>query len=97
MNELIRVLACPKLKLERAEIDAVLAAYAPFTESVTAGRPDEETALPECDDPDDQELLRLALAGHAEALVTGDGDLLRLRDQAPFPILTPAELKLRIP
>ena len=97
MDELIRVLAYPKLKLERAEIDAVLAACAPFTESVTAGAPDDETALPECDDPDDQELLRLAPAGHPEALVSGDDDLLRLRDQAPFPIPTPAELRLRIP
>lgn len=97
MDELIRVLAYPKFRLERGEIDVVLAAYVPFTESVTVGVSGGEAALPRCDDPDDQEFLRLALEGHAEALVTGDDDLLRLREESPVPILTPAQLKRRIP
>jgi putative PIN family toxin of toxin-antitoxin system len=97
VEELIRVLAYPKFELSRDEIDTVLAAYIPFTESVVLGSSGDETTLPDCDDPADQEFLRLALAGDAEALVTGDTDLLRLRDETPFPILTPAQLKTRLP
>jgi putative PIN family toxin of toxin-antitoxin system len=97
VEELIRVLAYPKFDLSRDEIDTVLAAYVPFTESVVLVSGGDERTLPECDDPADRELLRLALGGDAEALVTGDDDLLRLRDQTPFPILTPAQLKTRLP
>lgn len=97
MKELIRVLAYPKFRLSRDEIDAVLAAYVPFTESVILRPSGGETTLPECDDPADQESLRLALDGNAEALVSGDDDLLRLCGHTPFLILTPAQLKGRIP
>jgi putative PIN family toxin of toxin-antitoxin system len=96
VDELIRVLAYPKFELSRSEIDAVLAAYLPFTETVTLTSRRNEPSLPACDDPDDQEFLFLALDGGAEALVTGDDDLLRLRGEAPFPILAPAELRARI-
>jgi putative PIN family toxin of toxin-antitoxin system len=96
VDELIRVLAYPKFRLSREEIDTVLAVYLPFTESVALVSSGDETTLPECDDAADQEFLRLALAGDAEVLVTGDDDLLRLRDQTPFPILTPAQLKTRL-
>ena len=95
VDELIRVLAYPKFRLTRDEIDAVLAAYVPFTESVVLRLSGEEATLPVCDDPDDQEFLRLALQGRADVLVTGDDDLLRLRDETPFRILTPAELEAR--
>jgi putative PIN family toxin of toxin-antitoxin system len=94
-DELIRVLAYPKFALTRDEIDAVLGAYLPFTESVTK-RGSKKTPLPECDDPADQEFLRLALEGAAQALVTGDDDLLRLRGRTPFDIVTPAELRDRL-
>jgi len=96
VDELIRVLAYPKFQLTRDEIDAVLAAYVPFTESVVLGPSEEEIPLPTCDDPAHQEFLRLAAQGGAEVLVTGDDDLLRLADEAPFRILKPAELKLRL-
>lgn len=96
VDELIRALAYPTLRLIRDEIDAVLAAYVPFTESVVLEAPAEEATLPTCDDPADQEFLRLALQGRAEFLVTGDDDILRLRDETPFRILTPAELKSRL-
>jgi len=96
VDELIRVLAYPKFRLTRDEIDAVLAAYVPFTESVVLRSFGADRGLPRCDDPADQEFLRLAAGGGAEALVTGDDDLLRLRDKTPFRILTPAELKGRL-
>ena len=95
VDELIRVLAYPKFRLSRDEIDTVLAAYVPFTEAVVLRVSGEEATLPTCDDPADQEFLRLALQGRAEVLVTGGDDLLRLRDETPFRILTPAELKAR--
>lgn len=56
----------------------------------------EDATLPEGDDPDDQVFLGLALAGDAEALVTGADDLLRLDDLTPFPILTSVQLKRRV-
>lgn len=95
VDELIRVLAYPKFALTRDEIDSVLAAYLPFTESVTKRRRS-AAPLPICDDPADQEFLRLALVGDAKALVTGDDDLLRIRGQTSFDIVTPAELKGRL-
>lgn len=97
VDELIRVLAYPKFKLSGSEVDTVLAAYLPFTETVDVRPIRDEPRLPACDDPDDREFLCLALDGEAEALVTGDDDLLRLRDKAPFPILTPAQFRDRFP
>ena len=42
-----------------------------------------------CRDPDDDKLLETALLGGADALVTGDGDLLVMAPGQPVPILTP--------
>ena len=42
-----------------------------------------------CRDPDDDKLLETALLGGADALVTGDGDLLDMASGQPVPILTP--------
>jgi putative PIN family toxin of toxin-antitoxin system len=95
VDELVRVLAYPKFDLDGDEIEAVLAAYLPFTESVVSVSGSHDR-LPRCDDPADQEFLSLAQAGHGEALATGDDDLLRLCDRAPFPVLTPAQLKSRL-
>lgn len=46
-------------------------------------------------DLDDDQFLRLALGDKAEALVTGDKDLLVLEGHYPFPILSPADFKAR--
>jgi len=96
VDELVRVLAYPKFTLTHEEIDAVLAAYLPFTEAVPLSGPG-AVRLPECDDPADQPFLGLALEGRAELLVTGDDHLLRLRGQTPFEIVRPAELRMRLP
>jgi putative PIN family toxin of toxin-antitoxin system len=48
-----------------------------------------------CRDPLDDALLTLALGARAEALVTGDKDLLELEGHYPFPILKPADFKNR--
>jgi predicted nucleic acid-binding protein len=42
---------------------------------------------PACRDPHDLPFLHLAVAGAAQAMVTGDQDLLALNGQLPFPIL----------
>jgi predicted nucleic acid-binding protein len=42
-------------------------------------------------DPDDLWVLASAIEGDADALVTGDQDLLAVADIAPLPIVTPRE------
>ena len=52
----------------------------------------EKASLPR--DPGDGPVLATLLAADADCLVSGDGDLLALRDR--FPILTPAEFARRL-
>ena len=47
--------------------------------------------LPVCRDPDDDEVLALAIAAKVELIVSGDNDLLSLRSFQGIPILAPAE------
>ena len=44
-----------------------------------------------CRDPDDEPYLQTALAGRADFIVSGDGDLLALREIEHIPIVTPAD------
>jgi putative PIN family toxin of toxin-antitoxin system len=46
---------------------------------------------PMCRDPDDDNILATALAGHCECVVTGDKDLLVLRDVNGIRIVTPSD------
>lgn len=75
IDELIRVLAYPKFKLDKAEIEALLADYLPFTKAVTV--PPQPHA-PRCSDVNDQMFVDLAIKGQVDILVTGDNDLLRM-------------------
>jgi len=95
VSELHRVLGYPKFGLTAPDRDDLLADYLPWCETVTASVP--PPAVPQCRDPFDQPFLVLALAGHAEALVTGDRDLLALADVFPVSILNPADMKTRLP
>lgn len=88
-SELIRVLAYPKFQLTDIERDDLLGEYLPWCEPITVPA---ETVVPEVRDPDDRIFLRVALAGQADALVTGDQDLLSLREFA-VPIVTPARIR----
>lgn len=93
--ELLRVLKYPKFRLTAGEREDLLAEYLPWIESVdtTAAH----TEVPNVRDPDDHAFLVLALAGDADALVTGDGDLLELAGSIARPaILTPAEFHERL-
>lgn len=46
---------------------------------------------PVCRDPDDDQVLALALAAMAETIITGDNDLLSLRSFEGIPVVAPAE------
>jgi len=91
-RELIRVLAYPKFRLKRADLDRLLADVLPWCET-HAG------SLKPCQiqvrDPKDQVFLDLALAADVPVLVSGDADLLALRKPLlPLLILTPAEFQI---
>ncbi|GAB1388815.1 MAG: hypothetical protein AMXMBFR78_01350 [Rubrivivax sp.] len=75
-QELMRVLAYPKFRLDAQEQHELLADYLPHAEVVIV--PEPPPRVPACRDPDDLAFLRLAAAGRAAALVTGDADLLAL-------------------
>jgi putative PIN family toxin of toxin-antitoxin system len=85
--ELVRVLGYPKLHLDADEVGDLLADFLSFAEIVEL--PDPWPEVPECRDPHDRVFLALALVGHADALVTGDGDLLAIGRLGSIPILTP--------
>lgn len=87
--ELIRVLAYPKFKLPMADQHELLADYLPWTQVVRVSDP--PPATPACRDIDDVPFLELALAAHAEALVTGDDDLLSLAPLRGLAMLAPAQ------
>lgn len=88
-QELLRVLAYPKFGLTKDEMDELLGDFLPFAEIVEVVEED----YPACRDPDDRLFLALAKQAGADAVVTGDDDLLSLKEDFPIPILTPAELK----
>ena len=74
IGELLRVLAYPRFRLDAAARDALLADYLPFAEVVRL--PDSLPELPlGCRDRDDVVFLHLAIASHADYLVSGDTDL----------------------
>ena len=89
--EFLRVLAYPKFRLTAEERQDLLDDYLPCCETVAI--PDPPPSVPECRDPFDRSFLELALSGRADALVTGDADLLALAGSFAVPILRPAALK----
>jgi len=91
VTELLHVLAYPKFALAQSDQEELLADYLPWCEIVTM--PDELPKVPQCRDVRDQPFLELAVVAGVSGLITGDKDLLALRDQFPIPILTVAELR----
>lgn len=85
VTELIRVLAYPKFRLTRTEQEELLADYLPYCAVVQI--PPELPEVPECRDPFDVPFLQLALIGRADYLVTGDRDLLSLKDSFEIAIV----------
>ncbi len=91
--ELLRVMDKPKFRLDRTDRDAILADYLQSAETFTL--PVSLATLPAaCRDRDDDVFIHLAIAAGADALVTGDNDLLALRGTIPVRILTTGELQI---
>ena len=76
VQELVRVLAYPKFHLSPAEQDELLADYLPYAETVRIAHP--PPTLPDCRDAQDLPFMHLAVVGKAQALVSGDRDLLAI-------------------
>ena len=93
--ELVRVLAYPKFRLAPEDQAEMLADYLPATTVVPM--PEPLPAVPRCRNPHDLPFLHLAAAGRADALVSGDADLLALTGQTRWRILTLAELLQHLP
>ena len=92
-EELVRVLSYTKFNLSREQIERVINTFLPWAEVVEV--PD-ALDVPYPRDPNDRPFLELAVAGHADALVTGDDDLLTLAPEFSIPMITPRELKERL-
>jgi uncharacterized protein len=84
--ELIRVLSYTKFKLTAGDRDELLGDYLPFC--TTVRMPAEAPNVPACRDPWDLPFLQLAAYAKANFLVTGDIDLLDIRDKTRFAIVT---------
>lgn len=91
-EELIRVLAYPKFRLTADEREDLLGDYLPWCETA---RVPKRMKVPRCRDPFDRPFLELALAAKADALLTGDKDLLALAAAFAVPILAPAAFRER--
>lgn len=76
-----------KAKLSLSEVREVLAAVRADADVVET----QPLAVPVCRDAEDDEILATAFAAKADALVTGDKDLLVLRRHEGIPIFTPRE------
>ncbi|OBS29976.1 putative toxin-antitoxin system toxin component, PIN family [Tepidimonas fonticaldi] len=85
-KELLRVLAYPKFKLSAPERQELLADFLPYAEGVELPVPWPD--LPACCDENDLVFLVLAHVGKADALITGDADLLAMQDHFPGLIVT---------
>jgi len=90
--EIVRVLAYPKFRLRPDDRDELLGEYLVHCETVRRVR----RCPVACRDPRDQPFLDLAHSGHADALVSGDEDLLALAGKTRFAIETPATYRERV-
>ena len=89
MFEYIRVLAYPKFNLSEKEIQYLMYEQVlPFFQvvEVVSG------PLIIQEDPSDDKFIHCAIAGHADAIVTGDSHLLSLKRYHNIRIMTPSEL-----
>ncbi len=94
--EITRVLGYEKFNLSADDQRDLLGLYLPYAETIELPVP-----LPElpaiCRDADDNLFLYLAIASHADCLVTGDGDLLALADKAGVTVKTITDWQAGLP
>lgn len=91
LAELVRVLGYPKLGLTAEEAKTVLAHYMEHAEAVS--EVGASVVVPQCRDEDDRMFLRLAYCAHADALVTGDDDLLVIAGKSRIPVVSPESFR----
>jgi putative PIN family toxin of toxin-antitoxin system len=91
VEELIRVLSYTKFKLAVEDRDELLGDYLPYC--TTVRMPARAPKVPSCRDPWDLPFLQLAAYAKANFLVTGDRDLLEIRDKTRFAIVTAEAFK----
>ena len=91
LEELVKVLHYPKFALTEEEIDFLLyVEILPCSEMVEVKfRIGEEV----CRDKDDLKFLECAVSGRADFLVSGDKELLSIREIEDIRIIAPAELR----
>ncbi len=92
INELARVLAYPKFRLNPEQRRELLGDYLPFCEVAEVV----DSSSVSCRDAADQKFLDLATSGQAHFLVTGDSDLLVLAGQFDFTIESPSDYGNRV-
>lgn len=89
LEELVDVLSRPRIRdkygLDEEDVKTVLALILLRGEAVAP-----ERAILACRDPRDDKFLEAAVAGRADAIVSGDEDLLVLHPFEGIPILSPA-------
>jgi putative PIN family toxin of toxin-antitoxin system len=90
--ELVRILDYRKFRLTAERRDELLADYLPYCEIVDVTK----KCSVVCRDAKDQPFLDLAHSGKADALVSGDRDLLTLAGKTKFLIETPDEYRSRV-
>ena len=96
LREIASVLARPRLRkyLSADEALRFVTDLAGQTTLLTDPAPPHPAV---CRDPDDDYLVALATASHADAIITGDDDLLAIdREQLAIDILTPRQLVERL-
>ena len=91
LAELVRVLAYPRFGLAAEDRENIIVHYMEHAEAIK--RPRTRARLPRCRDPHDEMFIRLAFSGKADAIITGDNDLLALAPESRIPILTPAAFR----
>lgn len=96
LEELADVLSRPRLHQKYA-LDSAATATLLKLLWLRGERLDPQVQVVACRDPKDNKLLELAIAGRAEAIVTGDLDLLVLNPFEGIPILGPAAFLRLLP
>ena len=91
LAEMVRVLAYPRFGLTAEDRENIIVHYMEHAEAIK--RPRTRARLPQCRDPQDEMFLRLAYAAKADAIVTGDDDLLTLAPESRIAILTPVAFR----
>jgi putative PIN family toxin of toxin-antitoxin system len=86
LQEIQHVHSRGKFSLDPSKVDNLISFVRTRGEPVF---PSEKVAV--CRDPKDNPVLECAWAGHADAIVTGDQDLLSLNPFRGIPILTPRQ------